>query len=163
ADHPAGRRHQLAQHLELARGQLERRGRAAVDRDEEAAGLAIEDQVPDFAAVRDAVGAAGQRTQARLHLAQVERLAEVVVRDGVVFDEEDSHVATCGVRRGSVTGFEGPRMSILPATGRHLQPVQWRAMPSATQSSLRTAAAALAFAVSAPATADEIESWNAKF
>ncbi|MFL6663523.1 MAG: carbohydrate porin [Rhizobacter sp.] len=31
-----------------------------------------------------------------------------------------------------------------------------------TQSSLRTAAAALAFALSAPATADEIESWNAK-
>ena len=75
----AGRRHQLPQHLELARRQLQRLGCA---RGRSGRALRSSMRAPT-SQCRRCVGAAHQRAQPRLDLAQVERLAQVVVGAGV--------------------------------------------------------------------------------
>src|SRR5204863_5494880 len=73
------RRHQLDQHVVLARGKLELES-FALRIDEETAGIALEAQTTDFGNSVRRVDPAPQRPQAGGELSELERLAEVVVR-----------------------------------------------------------------------------------
>src|SRR6185369_397639 len=83
ADDASRRRHQLDEDVVLARGELELALRVAVADDEEAADVALEAQPSDLGDIAGAVDAARERAQARLELAELEGLAEIVVGAGV--------------------------------------------------------------------------------